>query len=81
MIGLLAGGPNAFLVTKKGTQHIIPLLWIQSSPVDRFWYLRYIKDRIDLLDMMVLFARDATIPLVDKIGTKNLSISCSVYRS
>ena len=59
---------------------IIPLLWIKSSPVDRFWCLRWLSNYIDLPDMIRLFASGATNSLVAKIWTKDLATSCSVYR-
>ena len=53
---------------------------IKSSPVDRFWCLRYLKNCTNLPNMMGSFASSITNSLVAKIGTKYLAISCSVYR-
>ena len=59
---------------------IIPLPSIQSSQVDRFWCLRCLTDRIYLPHMIGSLASGATNSLVAEIGTKDLAISCSVYR-
>ena len=71
MIGSFASGANVSLVAKNGTKKIIPLLWLHSSPVDRFWCLRCLNDHIDLPDMIGSFASGATASLVAKNGTKN----------
>ena len=48
MIGSFASGSAAAMAAKIGTKKIIPLLWIKSSPVDRFWCLRCLNDRLDM---------------------------------
>ena len=73
MIGSFASGAAAAMAAKIGTKKIIPLLWIESSPVDRFWCLRCLNDRIEVPDMIGSFASGATASLVAKNGTKQLS--------
>merc|ERR1712002_1043720 len=46
---------------------------IKSLPVDRFWCLRCLNDRIKVPDMIRSFASGATASLVAKNGTKKLS--------
>ena len=66
--------------TKQPKVEIIPLPLIKSSPVDGFWRLRCLYDRIDQPNMIGSFASGANVSLVAKIGTKDLAISCSVNR-
>ena len=66
---------------KKGAENIIQLLRVKSSEVDSFWCLKFLKDSIDLPNMIGLFPSGSTNTLVAKIGTKNLAISCSVNRN
>ena len=73
MIGTLASGTNASLVAKNGTKIIIPLLSIKLSPVDRFWCLRCLNDRIKVPEMIKSFESGATALLVAKNGTKKIS--------
>ena len=73
MIWSFASGSNASLVSKNGIKKFIPLLWIKSSPVDGFWCLRCLNDRIEVPDMIESFASGATASLVAKNGTKQLS--------
>ena len=73
MIGSFASGATTSMVAKNGSKKIIPLLWIKSSPVYRFWCLRCLNDRIELPDMIGSFASGATASLVAKNGTKQLS--------
>ena len=42
MIVSFASGATASLVAKNVTKYIL-LLWIKSSPVDRFWCLRFLQ--------------------------------------
>ena len=53
---------------------------IDSEIIDGFWHSRCLNDHIDLLYMMELLTSGATDSLVTKIGTKDLTKSCSVYR-
>ena len=48
--------------------------------VDRFWFMMYLNDRIDLPDMIGSFASGSNTSIVAKIGTKDLATFCSVYR-
>ena len=57
-------------MAKNGTKKIIPLLFIKSSPVDRFQSLWCLNDRIDLPYMMGSLASGATNSLVAIHGTK-----------
>ena len=72
MIGTLASGANASLVSKNGTKQIILLPSIKSSPVDRFWNLRCLYNCIDQPGMIGSFASGANAFLVAKNGTKKL---------
>ena len=73
MKGSFASGATASLVAKNGSRKLIPLLWIKSSPVDRFWCVRCLNNLIKVPDMMGSFASGATASLVAKNGTKQLS--------
>ena len=72
MIGTFASGANASLVAKNLTKKIIPLPLIKSSPVDGFWHLRCLYDRINQPDMIGSFASGANTSLVAKNGTKKM---------
>ena len=80
MIGTLASSPNASSVPENGTKQIIPLPSIKLIPVDGFWHLNCLYNRINQPDMIGLFASGANASLVAKIGTKDLATSCSVNR-
>ena len=47
MIGSFSIGSTASLVAKNGTRNIIILLWIKSSPVDRYRCLRCLNEHYD----------------------------------
>ena len=53
---------------------------ISSEIIDGFWHSRCLNDCIDLFYMIGSFASGANASLVAKIGTKDLSTSCSIYR-
>ena len=73
MIGSFASGAPTSLVAKNGIKKNIPLLWIKSSPVDRFWCFRCLNDCIEVPEMIGSFASGATASLVAKNDTKQLS--------
>ena len=52
MIRSFASSATSSMVAKNGTTKIIPLLYIKSPPVDRFWCFRYLNNHIDLPDMI-----------------------------
>ena len=66
IIGSFANNATTFLVAKNGTNKIILLLEIKSSPVDRFWCLRYLNDHIVLPNMIGSFASGGTASIVAK---------------
>ena len=70
MIGSFASGANVSLVAKNGTNKIIPLMSIKSSPVDKFQSLRCLNDRIDLFYIIGSFASGTNVFLVTKNGAK-----------
>ena len=70
MIGSFPSSATASLVAKNGTQQNYFTTVDISSPVDRFWCLRCLKDHIEVSDMIGLFASSATASLVAKNGTK-----------
>ena len=76
MIGSFASGAAATMAAKIGTKKIIPLLWIESSPVDRFWCLRCLYDHIKVPHMTGSFASGTTSSLVAKNGTKKIFHYC-----
>ena len=80
MIGSSTGGTAPSLVAQNETKKIIPLLQIRSSPVDRFWCLRYLNNYINLTDKIGSFAIGATASLVTKSGTKNHLCCLKSYR-
>ena len=47
LTGSFLSGTTASLVSKNRTKTIIPLLWVKSSLVDRFWYLRCLNSGLD----------------------------------
>ena len=57
---------------------IISLLLIKSSPVDRYWGVRCLYNRIDLPDIKGSFTSGANTFLVAKFGTKDLTTFGSV---
>ena len=66
MIGSFESGANATLVAKRRTEKYILLLSVKSSPVNRFWCLRCVRDSINLPDMKGLSPSGATNSLMDK---------------
>ena len=72
IIGSFSSDAKVSLVAKMEIQKI-PLLWINSSPVDRFLCLGGLNNHIDLPNMIGSFASGANASKVAKIGTKYLS--------
>ena len=77
MMRLFAGGATTPLVVKIWTkqpwvkiENLLFALPISPEIMDRFWCSRCLNDRVEVPDMMRLFAGGATTPLVVKIWTK-----------
>ena len=77
MIGLFASSATASLVAKNGTKKIIPLMYIKSSPVDRFWCFRCLNNYINLSDMIGLFLSGAKL---SKFGLVGIFVSKWLFR-
>ena len=67
MKGSFASGANAYLVVKI----FLDYCRYKSSPVDRFWCLRCLNNRIKVPDIAGSFTSGATASQVAKKGTKN----------